>query len=133
MIRQSWGQDNPAFRQYFTTTFMPGATRAQMDWFNELQRTTATPENAARMRLVATNIDVRPLLAQVSVPTLVLHCRDDGICPFAVGRAMAAGIPGARFVPLDGRNHLILEEEPAWPRFLDEVMGFLAEDAAQQD
>jgi pimeloyl-ACP methyl ester carboxylesterase len=131
MIRQSWGQDNPAFRQYFTTTFMPGATRAQMDWFNELQRITATPENAARMRLVSMNIDVQPLLAQISVPTLVLHCREDGICPFTAGRAMAAGIPGARFVPLDGRNHLILEDEPAWPRFLDEVMGFLAEDEAQ--
>ena len=41
---------------------------------------------------------------------------------------MAAGIPGARFVALEGRNHLILEDEPAWPRFLQEVESFLAED-----
>ena len=74
-------------------------------------------------------IEVIELLPQVSVPTLVLHCREDGIVPFDEGRRMAAMIPGARFVPLDGRNHLILEAEPAWPRFLEEVRGFLAEGA----
>ncbi len=41
---------------------------------------------------------------------------------------MAAGIPGARLVALEGRNHVILEDEPAWPRFLHEVQRFLAED-----
>ena len=128
MMEQGWGQDNPAFRQFFTTQFMPGASKEQMDWFNELQRITVSPENASRLHMVSGNIDVRDLLSEISVPTLVLHCRDDGIVAFDKGRKMAAGIPGARFVALEGQNHLILEDEPAWPRFLDEVQRFLAED-----
>ncbi len=127
MIREGWGQDNPAFRQLFTTSFVPGGTREQMDWFNELQRVSVSPENAVRIRTITDSIEVSELLPRVTVPTLVLHCREDGIVPFDEGRRMAAMIPGARFVPLDGRNHLILDDEPAWPRFLEEVRGFLAE------
>ena len=128
MILQGWGQNNPAFRQYFTTRFMPGATKEQMDWFNELQRITISPENAVRLRQVSGNTNVTDLLGQVSVPTLVLHCRDDGIIDFEEGRRMAAMIPNARFIPLEGQNHLFLEDEPAWPRFLEEVTTFLAAD-----
>ena len=40
---------------------------------------------------------------------------------------MAAMIPDSRFVALEGKNHLILEDEPAWPRFIEEVRAFLAE------
>ena len=127
MIRQGWGQDNPAFRQFFTSLFIPGATKEQMDWFNELQRITASPENAARLSNVSSDVDVSDLLGQISVPTLVLHCRDDAIVPFDTGRRMAAMIPNARFVALEGRNHLILEDEPAWPRFMKEVSAFLAQ------
>jgi pimeloyl-ACP methyl ester carboxylesterase len=71
------------------------------------------------------NFDVRTLLAQVSVPTLVMHARDDAVVPFDQGRRLAAGIPGAKFVPLASRNHLILEDEPAFPRFLEEMRAFL--------
>ncbi len=128
MIRQGWGKNNPAFRQFFTSLFMPGATKEQMDWFNELQRVTISPENAARNFEYAGNIDVSDLCSRVSVPTLVLHCRDDGIVSFDRGRRMAAMIPDARFVPLDGQNHLFLKDEPAWPRFMEEVSAFLAQD-----
>ncbi len=128
MILQGWGQNNPAFRQYFTTRFIPGATKEQMEWFNELQRITVSPENAVRLRQVSRDLNVVDLLGQVSAPTLVLHCRDDRIVDFNEGRRMAAMIPNARFVPLDGQNHLFLEDEPAWPRFLEEVTAFLAAD-----
>ena len=130
MISKGWGQDNPAFRQFFSSLFMPGATKEQMDWFNELQRNTISPENAVRVRKVLDNVDVSDLLPRVSAPTLVLHCRGDGIVPFEAGRRMAAGIPGSRFVPLEGQNHLILETDAAWPRFMDEVKKFLAADNA---
>ncbi len=80
-----------------------------------------------RLRRAVDDIDVSHLLAQVTVPTLVLHCRDELVQPFERGRRMAAMIPGARFVALEGRNHLILEHEPAWPRFLEEVGSFLGE------
>ena len=128
MILEGWGKNNPAFRQFFTTLFMPTADKEKMDWFNELQQISISPENAVRIRDVSYNIDVMDLLPKLSVPTLVLHCRDDGLIAFEKGRRMAAMIPGARFVALEGENHLILEDEPAWPRFLDEVSSFLADD-----
>jgi class 3 adenylate cyclase/pimeloyl-ACP methyl ester carboxylesterase len=125
LMRQGWGRENPAFRQLWTTHFMPEATQEQAKWFNDLQRITASPENAIRIRRALDHIDVSSLLSAVRVPTLVLHARGDDAVPFEEGRRLAAGIPGARFVALDSRNHMILEHEPAWPRFMDEVRSFL--------
>ncbi len=128
LIRRGWGKENPAFRQVFTTLFFPDGTPEQIRAFNELQRVTASPENAIRLLDAFSTIDVADLLPQVRVPTLVLHCRGDARVPFEAGRGMASGIPGARFVPLEGRNHLILQHEPAWPRFLEEIVAFLDEE-----
>lgn len=125
LIRQGWGQENPAFRQFFTSLFMPGATPEQMQSFNDMQRITTSPDNAARLRHVVDGIDVTGLLARVAVPTLVLHCRNDAMQPFDEGRRIAAGIPGARFVALEGCNHMILQSDPIWTRFFDEVGAFL--------
>jgi pimeloyl-ACP methyl ester carboxylesterase len=125
MVRVGWGQDHPAFRQVFTTLFIPDADREQIAWFNELQRVSATPENAARMLEAFDRIDVRALAPQVQVPTLVLHGKGDLRVPFVEGRLIATSIPGARFVPLESRNHLLLESEPAWPQFLQAVRDFL--------
>jgi DNA-binding winged helix-turn-helix (wHTH) protein/pimeloyl-ACP methyl ester carboxylesterase len=125
LMRQGWGQDNPAFRQMFTSLFIPGGSMEQMQWYNDLQRITTSPENAIRLRRASDDIDVTHLLPLVRTPTLVLHCRDDALQPFEEGRIMAAGIPGARFVALEGRNHVILDGDPAWDRFFDEVRAFL--------
>jgi len=125
LVRVGWGKENPAFRQLFTSQFIPGGTKEQEDWYNELQRASASPESAARNLEVSGQIDVTDLLPQVSVPTIVLHAREDARVPFEAGRRMAAGIPGARFVPLQSRNHLILEDEPAFARFIDEIRTFL--------
>lgn len=125
LIKHGWGTDNPAFRQMFTSSFVPDATHEQMESFNELQRISTSPDNAVRLRDAVCNFDVTTLLAQVSVPTLVLHCRDDSVVPFNEGKRMAAGISGARFVSLESKNHLILEHEPAWPLFRNEVRSFL--------
>jgi pimeloyl-ACP methyl ester carboxylesterase len=127
LMRRGWGQENPAFRQMFTSLFIPGGTAEQMQWFNDLQRITTSPENAVRLREVVDEIDVIDLLPQVKVPTLVLHCRNDAVQPFDEGRRVAAGIPGARFVPLEGRNHNILASDPDWPRFIEEIRSFLRE------
>jgi pimeloyl-ACP methyl ester carboxylesterase len=124
LIRHGWAQENPAFRQMFTTRFILESTAEQVQWFNDLQRMIASAENAVRIRYVCDVLDVRSMLPEVNVPTLLLHCRNDEAAPFGEGREMAAMIPGARFVALEGRNHLILENEPAWPRFLEEVRNF---------
>lgn len=125
LIGAQWGQDNPALRQLFTTTFIPGATPEQMQWFNDLQRISTSPRNAVRLREALDVIDVEPLLSKIEAPTLVLHSRGDAVAPFEEGRRLAAMIPNARFVALESQNHLILEHEPAWPVFMDEINSFL--------
>lgn len=127
LMRTGWGQENPAFRQTFTSLFIPGATQEQMNWFNEMQRKSASPENAIKLRSISDRLDVREYLGQVTAPALVLHCHEDAVQPFEEGRILAAGMPNARFVALEGRNHLILETDPAWPVFQKEVETFLEE------
>jgi pimeloyl-ACP methyl ester carboxylesterase len=124
-MRLGWGQENPAFRQMFTSQFIPGASKEQADWFNELQRISSSPADAARNVLANGEADVSALLSQVRVPTLVMHARHDARVPFELGRRMAAGIPGARFVPLESQNHVMLEGEPALAHFLEELKAFI--------
>lgn len=128
LIRVGWGRDNPAFRQVFGTLFLPEGTPEQHQWFNDLAKTIPL-ESALRVRETTDLIDVRREAADVRAPALVLHARGDGMVPFEIGRQMAASIPGARFVPLESRNHVLLETEPAWARFVDEVRAFLGSDA----
>jgi pimeloyl-ACP methyl ester carboxylesterase/DNA-binding SARP family transcriptional activator len=127
LTRTGWGKDNPAYRQMFTSFFIPGATQEQMDWFNELQRITTTPESAALLLEAVGDINVLDLLPQVTAPTLVMHVRNDARVSLPNGRELATGIPKARFVILEGQNHILLEQEPAMARFLDEVRAFLTE------
>jgi pimeloyl-ACP methyl ester carboxylesterase len=130
LILTGWGQDNPAFRQIFTTFYIPEGTPEQMQWFNELLRVSTSPANALRLVDVFSRIDVTALAPLVRAPTLVMHCRHDAAIPFDESRAIASLIPGARFVLLEGRNHIILQHEPAWPRFAAELRAFLAEEGA---
>jgi pimeloyl-ACP methyl ester carboxylesterase len=128
LVLHGWGRDNPAFRQVFTSLFIPGGTPEQMQWFNDLQRVSTSPENASRFMRTFGNIDVVELLPKVSAPTLVLHSRGDARVPFEEGRSLAQSIPGARFVGLDSDNHQILSHEPAWRRYVDEICAFLEQD-----
>jgi len=125
MTRLGWGKDNPAFRQVFTSRFIPGATEEQMGWFNDLCRKTTSPEIAARLLETRATIDVVELLGKVHAPTLVLHSRNDDVVPISEGHILAAGIPGAQFIELDSKNHILLENEPAWERFCSEVLDFM--------
>jgi pimeloyl-ACP methyl ester carboxylesterase/DNA-binding CsgD family transcriptional regulator len=130
LIRIGWGRDNAAFRSVFTNQFLPGGTPAQHAWWNELERLSASPENAARLLEALHEIDVTALASALRVPTLVLHARRDARVPFDEGRLLAALIPGARFVPLQSDNHVLLADEPAWPTFLAELRAFLGGGAA---
>jgi len=125
VIRVGWGRSNSAFRRLFTTLFVPDGTPEQMEWFDEIQRTSATPETAARIWRARGVLDVTDLARRVRTPTLVAHARDDAVVSFEEGRLIATVIPGARFLPLDGHSHILLADEPAWPRFLGEVETFL--------
>ena len=125
LARVGWGQDNPAFRQVFTTQFIPDGTPEQHRWWNELERVSTSPEQAARLLAVLSEVDVTISAPLVSCPTLVFHATGDARVPFDEGRLIAGLIPGARFVPLESRNHATLQTEPAWQLWLDSMRAFL--------
>lgn len=124
MMRLGWENENPLFRQAFTARFVPDATHEQNDWFNDLCRKTVAPEMAIRLLAARAHADVTDLLGRVQAPTMVLHARHDGVVPFSEGRKLACGIPGADFVELDSRNHILLSNEPAWGQFQEAVLDF---------
>jgi pimeloyl-ACP methyl ester carboxylesterase/DNA-binding CsgD family transcriptional regulator len=126
LVRLGWGRENPAYRQVFTSLMIPDSTPEEAASFNELERTSTSPECAARLLAAFGPIDVTPLAPLVRCPTLVTHVRADARIPFEEGRLVASLIPGARFVPLDGRNHVLLEREPAFRQFFTELHAFLA-------
>jgi pimeloyl-ACP methyl ester carboxylesterase/DNA-binding SARP family transcriptional activator len=125
LTRLGWGTSIPAYRHIFSRTFMPDGTPDDLAWFDEFQRLTTSAENAVRFQDAFGDIDVRHLLLQIRVPTLVLHARDDQRISLAQGRELAAGIPDARFVTLESRNHIILGHEPAWEVCAQEIERFL--------
>lgn len=122
-----WGTDNPAYRHIFSQTFMPEASAEDLAWFDEFQRQTTSPKNAARFQDAFGHIDVRHRLAEVKAPTIVLHSKYDQRIPLDMGRALASGIPDAQFVPLESRNHILMDREPAWRAGVDAIGQFLAE------
>jgi len=124
LVRLEWGSDNPTYRQVFTSRFIPDGTDEQLDWYNDLCRKTLTAEIAATLLESRAMLDITDLLGAVRAPTLVLHARGDVVVPIAESQIIAAGIPGAQFVELDSNNHILLENEPAWGRFCDEVSEF---------
>ena len=127
-IRIGWGRDNPAFCQFFTNLFIPDGTPEQHRWWGDLEKITATPEVAAQLLWEMQRIDVSDVLPKLQVPTLIAHCRGDMRVSFHEGCKLAAAIPGARFVPLESKNHVLLVEEPAWSVFHGELAAFLGQD-----
>jgi pimeloyl-ACP methyl ester carboxylesterase/DNA-binding CsgD family transcriptional regulator len=125
LARVAWAQDNPTFRQVFTSRFIPGGTQEQLEWFNDLCLKTTSGEIAAALLEARGSMDISGLLAAVRTPTLILHGRNDEVVPIAEGRLLAGGIRGAEFVELDSRNHVLLEHEPAWQRFREAVLSFM--------
>ncbi len=125
LTQTGWGSDNAAYRQMFTSLYIPGGTPEQLGWWNELQKVTTTPANAVRLQRALATIDVTDLLSQVTVPTLVAHARNDHVIGFEAGMELAAGIPGSLFVELESANHILLEHESAWQHFRNAVRRFL--------
>ena len=128
MIKVGWARPDSTFRRVFTDLLIPGATGEQARWLDDLQARATSTENAVQARAGRMGADVRDLLPELTVPTLVVHARGDRMIDFSLGRELAARIPGARLVTLDSDNHITLADEPAWPVFVDEVSAFLAPD-----
>jgi DNA-binding NarL/FixJ family response regulator len=90
-----------------------------------LLRETLSPKQAVALLRSYWDADVRTILPQIECPTLVMHARGDPTIPFEEGRKVASLVPGARFVPLDSRNHILLEDEPSWSQFTQAIEEFL--------
>jgi pimeloyl-ACP methyl ester carboxylesterase/DNA-binding CsgD family transcriptional regulator len=126
LVETGWGrEDDASYRRMFASQFMPGATLEQLHSLSELQRVSATPRDAVRLLRAMWELDVSASLPNVRSPTLVVHARGDLRCPFEQGRAIASTIPEARFVPLESQNHILLEHEPAFEQFFDELNTFV--------
>jgi DNA-binding CsgD family transcriptional regulator len=125
LAEMGWGKADPSFRQFFTTQFIPGGTPEQHQWFNELERISTSPRNAANFMRAFDLIDVTSLLERVRCPTLVLHSTRDARVPVDEGRLIATRIPSAQYVPIDSGNHLLLDSEPGWARALAAIEAFL--------
>lgn len=126
-----WDRDEASLRQLFTTQILPGARPGEQARFNDVQRLAASGRCVARLLRAMEGIDIRALLPQVRCPTLVLHSRDDARVPLSQGLELAAGIADAEFVPVASSNHLLVDSDPAWPRWLGAVREFLAPDLHQ--
>lgn len=125
LMKYGWAQDNPSVRQLWASRFLPEGTAEQHRWFDELQQWSSTAEGAVRHMKVRYDLDVSEAARGLTVPTLVLHARRDGVVPFDLGRRLASLVPGAEFVPLESRNHLLLQDEPAWQAMLSSLDAFL--------
>jgi pimeloyl-ACP methyl ester carboxylesterase/DNA-binding CsgD family transcriptional regulator len=128
MIRVGYGREDSTFRRVFTSMMIPDSTEEQMRWLDDLIRVACTPELAYEFRKSIALLDARPLLADLDLPTLVLHATGEQIHSFDQGRQLAAGIAGSKFVALDSRNHIVLGDEPAWQVVVSEIDQFLAPD-----
>jgi len=128
LIKVGWARPDSTFRRVFTSLMIPGATEEQMRWLDDLQRVSVSTSTAVLARRQRGQADADHLLAQLDVPTLILHSIGDRMNEFKYGRRLASTIAGARLVPLESDNHIVLEDEPAWPVFVDEVRRFLEPD-----
>jgi len=125
LVRLNWGKTNPSFFQVVTNLYIPErASDEDQCWFKDLQQISVSPENLVKTMRACDDINVRPLLPKISVPTIVFHSDGDRIAPPEEGRILAAEISGAQFVPLPSANHILLSGEPAWKLFLEELASF---------
>ena len=127
LMRVGWGGAVPAFRQVFTSFFIPSAGEEQKRWYDDMQQASSSGEMAARLWLSNTQLEISDTARRVTQPALVLHARHDLAVPYEEGRRLASLLPDARFVTLESDNHILQEGEPAWDLFLAEVRTFLGD------
>jgi class 3 adenylate cyclase/pimeloyl-ACP methyl ester carboxylesterase len=125
MIRYGWATENPAFRQTVTTLFMPGASPEEANWFNAFQKACGPGENMARIREMFDEMDVSDSLGDIKAPTLIIHSDEDAIAPCSEGKYLAARIPGAQFVQLKSKNHMMFGNEPDFPKLITSIVDFV--------
>ena len=125
MILSGWEDENPAFRQFFTTSMIPEGSKEQMDSFNKIMKITTSAKNAAKISNANDQINVTEILSKLKIPTIIFHCTDDARVPISEGKFLAANIENSKFVPIKSKNHILLETEEGWNLFKKEMRNFL--------
>jgi class 3 adenylate cyclase/pimeloyl-ACP methyl ester carboxylesterase len=128
LMCRGWGQDNPAFRQLFTSLFMSNRDQVVRNLFTEFQKRAAYPEDAARFFETLFTEDVRERAARVDLPVLVVHSLGDKMVLHEQGRELASLIPGAHLLTLNGDDHVLDPTSDAARRRDEALKKFFAED-----
>ena len=126
-MSSGWWSPNPIYRHFFTNAYMPDATRAEGQNFDEMQRMSTSPENALRIMAMNAFVDARKDARTITIPTLVLHIRDDMAVPIKEGREVAREIPDATFIELPGANHCMIQGHAGFDEFFEHIRPFLTE------
>ncbi len=121
LTQLGWGQENHAFLQVWASQFQPGGTLEHLRSWCTQQCAATSAETAVRLLRIGWNVDVRDAARKIKCPVLIVHPERDAVVPIDQGRLLASLIPDSRFVQLDSENHMLLSDEPAWPRLVDEV------------
>jgi RNA polymerase sigma factor (sigma-70 family) len=128
LIRVGWGGSVPAFREVFSSIFIPSAGEEQKRWYDDIQQASSSGDMAARLWRSHAQFEISDTARRITQPALVLHARRDRAVPYEEGRRLASLLPDARFVTLESENHILQEGEPAWETFLSEVRAFVGDD-----
>ena len=116
-IVKAWGTGD------MSKTVMPSQATSQdaINHFAKLERLSASPGSVRTLAQLNSQIDIRPILPAVQVPTLVLHRRTDGRVPVEIGRELATQIPAARFIEYPDGDHAF------WTGDTDTLLGDIEE------
>ncbi len=130
LIEQRW--DDPAFRQMFVSVMMPDGSDVDKRFFAELAFNSSTPEDLEAYEIADDKIDVRSIARQLRVPTIVVHARGDRLSPLEVGRELAALIPNARFIVIEGRDRAVVPGDGELQQIERAIVPFFDADLRKQ-
>ena len=130
-IPKYWGSESAALHHMFTALFLPEGNAMQNKQFNEMQRTSATPETAFAFQKSIGDVDVREIASEVNIPALVMHRKGDLVIPVKYGQQMAAQLSNARMVLLDGSNHWMVTDDADMNHIVDLIDNFVLKSGNQ--
>jgi pimeloyl-ACP methyl ester carboxylesterase len=127
LIPSGWGSESDSFRQLFTGLFLPDGTADQNQFFNDMQKASATPDLALKMLASVGRTDVRELAKRIKTPTLVMHRKGDLVTDQRRALEIARTIPGARLMLLEGANHWMWMQEADTAHIIRTISDFVGE------
>jgi pimeloyl-ACP methyl ester carboxylesterase len=125
LISTGWAR--PSHSRFFADLFLgENSSQEELDYFQAMQTGSASAEVAATyFKSIFEDDDIFELANKITVPTLVVHPRDDQMCPFEWGRALAAEIPNAQLVPLEGDCHWALMNNDQSEEYINAIESFV--------